>query len=319
MSNFTDELQAAIDKKKSFVCVGLDPRLNRIPGHIQQRVVTEYGHTREAVGRIILEFNRGIIDAVAEYVPVVKPQVAFYEQYGHHGIKAYEETIKYAQKKGLLVIADAKRNDIGSTAKAYADGYLGEIDFWGEPKLGFGADALTVNGYLGIDGIQPFIDACNRYDKGIFILVRTSNPSAGDLQDLTVSGEKLYEVMAELVDLWGEAAQGNNGYSAIGAVVGATYPQEAQELRDIMDKGYFLVPGYGAQGAGAKEVIPAFNDDGYGAIVNSARGIIFAYQREPFKDKFSSKQYKKATEAAVKEMKQDINETLAEHDKLPWE
>ncbi|SKA02429.1 orotidine-5'-phosphate decarboxylase [Selenihalanaerobacter shriftii] len=318
MSNFTDKLKAAIDEKESFVCVGLDPRLNRIPDHIKEEVVKEYGKTKEAVAEIFIKFNKGIIDAVHQHVPIVKPQIAFYEQYGHQGIRAYEETIKYAQKKGLLVIADAKRNDIGSTAQAYADGYLGEVDFWEESEFGFGADALTVNGYLGIDGIQPFIDSCEDYGKGIFILVRTSNPSAGDLQDLETDNGKVYETMAELVNDWRIESKGKNGYSAVGAVVGATYPQEAEELREVMKESYFLVPGYGAQGAGAKEVIPAFNEDGYGAVVNSARGIIFAYERKPWQEQFSAEEYQEASQAAVKAMRNDINETLDEYGKLPW-
>lgn len=318
MSNFTTRLKTAIEEKKSFVCVGLDPRLNRIPEQIKEEIAAEYGKTKEAVGRIFLEFNQAIIDAVADYAPAVKPQIAFYEQYGHQGIKAYEETIEYAKKKGLLVIGDAKRNDIGSTAKAYADGHLGEVDFWQERETGYGADALTVNGYLGSDGIDPFVEACSQQGKGIFVLVRTSNSSAGELQDLEVDGKKIYEVMAELVNRWGEDIKDKDGFSAVGAVIGATYPEEAEELREIMQDVYFLVPGYGAQGAGAKEVVPSFKDDGYGAIVNSARGIIFAYQREPWKDRFSADEYQKAAQAAVKYMKEDINTALNEAGKLPW-
>ncbi|MBM7624283.1 orotidine-5'-phosphate decarboxylase [Sporohalobacter salinus] len=318
MSSFIERLNTAIKEKRSFVCVGLDPRLNRIPDQIKEEVVAKYGKTKEAVGRIFFEFNRGIIDVVADYVPAVKPQIAFYEQYGYQGIKAYEETIEYAKKRGLLVIGDAKRNDIGSTAKAYADGHLGEVDFWQESEVGYGADALTVNGYLGSDGIDPFVEACKQYGKGVFVLVRTSNPSAGELQDLKVDDEKIYKVMSRLVNNWGEEIKDKNGFSAVGAVVGATYPEEARELRKMMKNAYFLVPGYGAQGAGAKEVVPSFRDDGYGAIVNSARGIIFAYQRDPWKDRFSAAEYQKASQAAVKYMREDINTALAEAGKLPW-
>ncbi|ADL12431.1 orotidine-5'-phosphate decarboxylase [Acetohalobium arabaticum] len=318
MSNFTTRLKAKIEEKKSFVCVGLDPRLNRIPEQIKEEIVAEYGKTKEAVGKIFLEFNQGIIDAVADYAAAVKPQIAFYEQYGHQGIKAYEETIEYAKKKDLLVIGDAKRNDIGSTAKAYADGHLGEVDFWEEAEVGYGADALTVNGYLGSDGIDPFVEACNQQGKGIFVLVRTSNPSAGELQDLEADNKRIYEVMAELVNDWGEDIKDEDGFSAVGAVIGATYPEEAEELREIMGNAYFLVPGYGAQGAGAKEVVPSFKDGGYGAIVNSARGIIFAYQREPWKDRFSADEYQEAAQAAVEYMREDINTALNEAGKLPW-
>ncbi|MCK8825323.1 orotidine-5'-phosphate decarboxylase [Fuchsiella alkaliacetigena] len=318
MKNFIDKLQTAIDEKQSFVCVGLDPRLEQIPTEVKEEIIAKYGQSKEAVGKILLKFNKGIIDAVENYVPVVKPQIAFYEQYGFEGIKAYEETIKYAQQKGLLVIGDAKRNDIGSTAKAYAAGHLGEVSFAEESDLGFKADALTVNGYLGSDGIKPFVDVCDRYQKGIFVLVRTSNPSAGELQDLEVEGKKIYEVMAELVNQWGAESIGDCGYSAIGAVVGATYPQEAERLRELMPASYFLVPGYGAQGGGAEDVVPAFNEDGYGAIVNSARGIIFAYNRQPWQEEYTSAQYQQVAEAAVQAMREDINSTLAKYDKLPW-
>ncbi|MGM0471247.1 MAG: orotidine-5'-phosphate decarboxylase [Bacillota bacterium] len=318
MAGFIDRLEEKIREKESFVCVGLDPRLNRIPSQIKEDIVVKLGKTKEAVGEIFLEFNRGIIDAIADYAPAVKPQIAFYEQYGYHGIKAYQETIKYAQEQGLLVIGDAKRNDIGSTAKAYADGHLGKVDFWDESELGYGADALTVNGYLGSDGIDPFLDSCNQHDRGIFVLVRTSNPSAGELQDLEVDNEKIYEKMAQLVNQWGAKTKDGDGFSAVGAVVGATYPKEAAQLRELMSDAYFLVPGYGAQGAGAQEVVPSFKEDGYGAIVNSARGIIFAYEREPWQDKFTEAEYQAAAKAAVKYMREDINQALADNGQLPW-
>lgn len=312
--NFADRLMGKIDKKKSHVCVGLDPRLNRIPEEIREKAVEKYGHTLKAVAESFLEFNKGIIDAVKDYAPIVKPQMAFYEQYGHQGVKAFEKTVLYAKKQGLLVITDAKRNDIGSTAKAYADGHLGSPDFWEGEVLESKADSLTVTPYLGSDGIKPFVQSSLRYDKGIFTLVKTSNPSSGELQDLkTEEGELIYEKIAKLVAQWGEEVVGERGYSSIGAVVGATYPKEAKSLREIMKNNYFLVPGYGAQGGGAEDVLPCFNEDGYGAVVNSSRGIIFAYQNEEY-----SADYQKAAKEAVQQMRDDINITLDKADKLSF-
>ncbi len=312
--NFIDRLMDKIDQKQSHVCVGLDPRLAQIPRAIKEKAVKEHGKTRAAVGVAFLEFNRGIIDAVAEYVPVIKPQMAFYEQYGSAGVKAFEDTISYAKDAGLLVIADAKRNDIGSTAKAYANAYLGTADFWPDATLINKADSLTVTPYLGSDGIDPFIKNCQGFGKGIFVLVKTSNPSSGELQDLiTTQGERIYEHLAELVVDWGQQVTGQRGYSSVGAVVGATYPTEAKKLREIMKNNYFLVPGYGAQGGGAKDVLPCFNEDGYGAVVNSSRGIIFAYMKDTF-----SNDYQQAAQEAVIAMKQDINKSLADVNKLAW-
>ncbi|GAB6138496.1 orotidine-5'-phosphate decarboxylase [Halanaerobaculum tunisiense] len=301
--NFADQLIDEVLAKQSHVCVGLDPRLNRIPAEIKEKAVKQYGKTPEAVAEAFLDFNQGIIDAVKDHVPVVKPQMAFYEQYGYQGVKAFEETVAYAKEQGLLVITDAKRNDIGSTAKAYATGYLEGP-----------TDSLTVTPYLGADGIKPFLDYCHQ-DKGIFILVKTSNPSAAELQDLKVEeGELVYEKLAQLVVEWSKGTIGNQGYSAVGAVVGATYPQEAKNLRQLMKQNYFLVPGYGAQGGGAKDVLPCFNEDGLGAIVNSSRGINFAYQNDDY-----SADYQQAAKEAVIKMKEDINSALEKADKIAWE
>ena len=311
--NFADRLMDKIDEKRSHVCVGLDPRLNQIPTEITDQAVKEYGATLEAVYHSILEFNKGIIDAIADYAPAVKPQMAFYEQYGHWGVKAFEDTVAYAKESGLLVINDAKRNDIGSTAQAYADGHLGSPKFWGEQKLESNSDSLTVTPYLGSDGINPFVETCRNYDKGIFVLVKTSNPSSHELQDLESGGVKIYEQMAQLVSQWGAEVVGTRGYSAVGAVVGATYPEEAAKLREIMKQSYFLVPGYGAQGGTAEDVLASFNDDGYGAIINSSRGIIFAYQKEEYSD-----DYQEAAREAVIEMKEAINQALAEAGKISW-
>ncbi|MDP3975756.1 MAG: orotidine-5'-phosphate decarboxylase [bacterium] len=291
--HFADELIARI-KNTSPICVGLDPRLDQIPQHIVQDAPTP--------GAAVLEFNKGIIDAVHDLVPIVKPQVAFYEMLGLDGLAALSQTILYAQDKGLLVLIDAKRNDIGSTAEAYAHAYLDkEGDLVG--------DALTVNAYLGYDGIKPFLENCQKNDKGIFILVKTSNSSSGDLQDRNVDDANLpvYELMGQFVDSWGQDLIGQSGYSSVGAVVGATYPQEAAKLRELMPHAIFLVPGYGAQGGAAADVKPCFKADGTGAIVNNSRGIIFAYEKS---DTFGPEQYKKAARKAAEKMKVDLESAL---------
>ncbi|WP_027340330.1 orotidine-5'-phosphate decarboxylase [Halonatronum saccharophilum] len=312
--NFIDRLIEEVDRKKSHICVGLDPRLNQIPGEIRDWAKDKYGATIEGATKAIEVFNRGIIDAVKGYVPAVKPQIAFYEQYGYLGIRAYEETVAYAKDQGLLLVGDAKRNDIGSTAEAYAKGHLGKAEFWGD-YIESKADSLTITPYLGSDGIEPFLKRCKEFDRGVFILVKTSNPSSGELQDLTLEGgEKVYQKLARLVNMWGESLVGERGYSSVGAVVGATYPQEAKVLREIMRNNYFLVPGYGAQGGGGEDVVPTFNDNGYGALVNSSRGIIFAYQKEGYSD-----DYKEAAKESVIAMRDDINNALAKAGKLSWD
>lgn len=304
MKNFADRLNEQIKAKGSAICVGLDPRMNQIPKHITQASAKEHNDPFVAAAAAIIEFNKGIIDAVHDLVSCVKPQVAFYEIFGAPGMQAYKETIDYAQSKDLIVIADCKRNDIGSTAKAYADAYLGMADVYGESRAAFDADALTVTPYLGYDGIKPFIDNCREFGKGIFVLVKTSNPSSGDLQDLELKeGGQVYEIMGQLVDSWGANDIGESGYSFAGAVVGATYPKQAEKLREIMPNAIFLVPGYGAQGGGVEDVKPCFKEDGTGAIVNSSRGIIFAYEKD---ENYSEKEYAEAARAAVEGMKKDL-------------
>lgn len=309
-THFADRLVEAIKKKGSPICVGLDPRFEQIPGAIRAKHIKKKAHSFEAAADAIVEFNQGIIDAVADLVPVVKPQFAFYAQYGFSGVWAFEETVKYAQEKGLLVIADAKSNDIGSTATAYANAFLGETDLLGNAKaVPVGADALTVNAYLGYDGIKPFIEVCHKRGKGIFVLVKTSNPSSGDLQDVAVSEKKIpaYELMAQFTESWGADEIGSSGYSSVGVVVGATYPAEAAKLRKLLPHAYFLVPGYGAQGGGAKDALPCFNKDGLGAIVNSSRGIIYAYEKSGAKEE----DYGKAAREAVLGMKKDLENAIA--------
>src|SRR3989338_4434511 len=284
--NFSDKLLRAVEEKQNSVCVGLDPRFSEIPFFIVQEQIKKYGKTLDAIGASIFHFNKKIIDAIANIVCVVKPQLAFYECYGIAGMKAFISTIQYAKKKGLLVIADGKRNDISSTAQAYAEGYLGEVDFFDQKKKIFDADALTITPYLGSDGILPFVEQCNRHGKGIFVLVKTSNKSSGEIQNLSMNKKYLYEHIANLVRNWGMLSQGSGTYSNVGAVVGATFPKEAALLRKIMPEQIFLVPGYGAQGATAKDVVHCFNKDRTGAIINASRSIIFAC-KNPKDDRFT--------------------------------
>lgn len=303
--HFADRLIAAIKSKGNPVCVGIDPRLDQIPEFLKAIQTTIHGETMAAAAGSFLEFGKGIIDAVADLVPCVKPQMAFYEQYGAAGIKAFEETCAYATSKGLVVIADGKRNDIGTTAEAYANAYLGEVPLF-EGEVGespFKVDALTVTPYLGYDGIKPFAEACRKKGKGMFVLVKTSNPSSGDLQDQILETKmKNYQLMAHLLESWGADDVGESGYSFMGAVVGATHPVQAGELRKLLPQTIFLVPGYGAQGAGAKEVKPCFNKDGLGVIVNSSRGIIFAYQQPGYAERFAPENYADAAREAAATM-----------------
>lgn len=306
--HFADRLIEAVKTKGNAICVGLDPRLNQIPMYLKEKALSEEKSPTKAAADAILEFNKGIIDATYDIVPVMKPQIAFYEIFGSDGVWAYQETLKYAKEKGIVTIADAKRNDIGSTAAAYATAFLGETEiFEGENEVVmpmFDADSITVNAYLGWDGIKPFLEEGAKYGKGIFALVKTSNPSSGDLQDIELKdGMPVYEYMGHLMESWGSDFIGKSGYSSCGAVVGATYPKQAQVLRRVMPKTIFLVPGYGAQGGGAEDVKPCFNSDGLGAIVNSSRGITFAYEKM---DEFDEKSYAEAARKACENMRDDL-------------
>ena len=314
MKNFADKLIEAVKAKGNPICVGLDPRLNKIPKYLKDAALDGNKTPTEAAADAIIAFNEGIIDAVADIVPVVKPQIAFYEMFGHQGIRAYEHTLRYAKDKGLVTIADAKRNDIGSTAVAYAQAFLGEVEmFEGEHEVVmpiFDADSLTVTPYLGWDGVRPFVEECAKYGKGIFTLVKTSNPSSGDLQDLILSSHQelpLHEIVGSLVDSWGLDHVGDSGYSCVGCVVGATYPEQAKKLRKIMPNSIFLVPGYGAQGGGAADVVPCFNEDGLGAVVNSSRGIIHAYEKL---DGFDERTFAEASRKACEMMAEDLRSAL---------
>lgn len=302
--HFADRLNAAIKHKKSVICVGLDPRLEQIPEFIKNRARKEHKNALTAAAEAVLEFNKGIIDAVADLVPVVKPQIAFYEQYGHEGMRAFEETLWYARDKGVLTIADIKRGDIGSTAEAYARAFLGKVNLFGDEVFSFDADAVTVAPYLGWDGIKPFVEQARKHGKGLFILVKTSNASSGDLQDLEMKdSSSVYEIMGGYLDSWGADEMGESDYSFVGAVVGATYPEQAKKLRALMPKNIFLVPGYGAQGGTAQDVKPCFNEDGTGAVVNSSRGIIFAWEDT---DTFTEKDYGEAARDAVIKMQKEL-------------
>lgn len=305
-TNFTDRLIEAVKQKGAPICVGLDPRLANIPNFLKEEAISKKGRSPEAAAEVFLKFNKGIIDAVYDLVPAIKPQLAFYLQYGFAGFRAFEETCKYAHEKGLIVIADAKCNDIGFTAEAYAATFIGETDIFGEKISLLDCDAVTVNPYLGYDGIKPFIEVCKKRGKGIFVLVKTSNHSSGDLQDrITTDKFTNYETMAHFIESWGADEIGENGYSSIGAVVGATHPREAKKLREIMPHAYFLVPGYGAQGGKAQDVKACFGSDGLGAIVNSSRDIIFAWQREQSQT-LGERLYGKAAREAVLNMKKDF-------------
>ena len=290
------------------ICVGLDPNLSFIPEGIKKRAFSELGETPEGAGKAVFEFNKGIIDAVYDIIPAVKPQIAMYEQFGIPGLKAFADTVSYCHEKGLLVIGDIKRGDIGNTSLSYAKAHIGEIEIGGKKHRIFDEDFCTVNPYLGSDGVKPFIDVCRESDAGIFVLVKTSNASSGEFQDRECDGKPVYEIVAEYVASWGGELK--SGYSDVGAVVGATYPEMGKRLREIMPHSYILVPGYGAQGGKAEDLKGFFNKDGLGAIVNSSRGIIAAYRSEGYKDRFDEEAYADAARQAVMDMTEDINGSI---------
>lgn len=280
-----DNLIKKIIQMKNPTVAGLDPNLLYVPDYIKDSYLNEFEDPLEGASMAILEFNKGLIDALCDIVPAVKPQCAYYEMYGYHGIKALYETMAYAKEKGMYVITDGKRNDIGATMEAYATAHLGKTLINDTLVEAFKADALTVNGYLGTDGIEPLIKVCKEYDKSIYVLVKTSNKSSGELQDRLIDGKPVYEIMGEMCENWGKDTITKYGYSQVGAVVGATYPEQLKELREKMPHTFFLVPGYGAQGGGAKDVSYAFDEKGLGAIVNSSRAIMCAYKKEGIDEK----------------------------------
>ena len=298
-----------IQKTKAPIVVGLDPMLSYVPEHIQKKAFAEYGETLEGAAEAIWQFNKEIVDKTYDLIPAVKPQIAMYEQFGIEGLKAYKKTVDYCKSKDLVVIGDIKRGDIGSTSAAYAVGHLGKVQVGSKTYAGFDEDFATVNPYLGSDGVKPFIDVCKQENKGLFILVKTSNPSSGEFQDQKIDGKPLYELVGEKVAQWGEEHMGESGYSYVGTVVGATYPKQGEILRKVMPKSFSLVPGYGAQGGKGKDLVHFFNEDGLGAIVNSSRGIIAAYKQEAYA-KFGAENFGDASRAAVEAMIADIQGAL---------
>ena len=299
-----EKLVSRIKKLNAPIVVGLDPTLNFVPKFLLDKAINEKGETLEAATDAVFEFNKKIVDAVYDLIPAVKPQIAMYEQFGIPGLMAYKKTLDYCHEKGLLVIGDAKRGDIGSTSTAYAIGHLGKVKIGSTEIAPIDADFLTINPYMGSDSVVPFVEECKKNDKGLFILVKTSNPSSGEFQDQKVGEKAVYELVGKKVDEWGLDTV-KEGYSDVGAVVGATYPEMGKVLREIMPKAYILVPGYGAQGGTAAELKPFFNKDGLGAIVNSSRGIIAAYKQEKYAE-FGAESFAEAARAAVIDMKNDI-------------
>ncbi len=328
MVNFADSLLREIDAKQSPICVGLDPVVHRIPEGLRLQVMREYWSrfdTQElspdvaikATAELFFRFNKAIIDATHELVPAFKPQSAHYEKLGAEGVRALADTIKYVKEKGCIAVLDAKRQDIGKTANAYADAYLGHTELIDFSRTSmFDADAITIGPYLGSDSVSEFVNACEGFGKGAFVLVRTSNKSAGELQGVTTdSARPLYAETAGLVHEWGESLRGHRGFSSLGAVVGATYPEDAVVCRELMPHTIFLVPGYGSQNAKGDDVMPNFKKGGYGAVVNSASDITFAYQRQPYEGRFND--YTDAARAAVQDMKEDILCAMERSGKLP--
>ena len=303
-----NKLVQNIKKTNAPIVVGLDPMLSYIPEQVQKKAFAEFGETLEGAAEAIWQFNKEIVDKTYDLIPAVKPQIAMYEQFGIPGLVAFKRTVDYCKEKGLVVIGDIKRGDIGSTSAAYAVGHVGRVQVGSKSYAPFDEDFVTVNPYLGSDGVDPFVKVCKEEKKGIFVLVKTSNPSSGEFQDQLIDGKPLYELVGEKVAAWGEQHMGDE-YSYVGAVVGATYPEMGKVLRKVMPKSYILVPGYGAQGGKGKDLVHFFNEDGLGAIVNSSRGIIAAYKQEAYA-KFGAENFGDASRAAVEDMVADIRASL---------
>ena len=306
--NAIDNLIEKIKETNSPIVMGLDPRYEMIPDIVRKK----YTNDLEGISKAILEYNKELINNTYDIIPAIKPQLAFYEMFGIEGMKAFKETCEYAKEKGMIVIADAKRGDIGSTAKGYSNAYLGKTTIGKEEIEVFkNIDFLTVNPYMGIDSIKPFIEDCIKYDKGIFVLVKTSNPSSGELQDLKLeNGQTVYEHLAELVEEWGKEIRGKYNYSSVAAVVGATYPKQLEEIRKKAPHTYFLIPGYGAQGGKAEDIALGFDANGLGGIVNASRSLMCAYKTEEWKEKYSEEEYGKATRAEAMKMKDELNRAI---------
>lgn len=308
--NMINKLNEKIKKTGAPIVVGLDPMLKYVPEFIRKQAFAEYGETLEGAAEAVWQYNKGIVDAVYDLIPAVKPQIAMYEQFGIPGMAAFKKTVDYCKEKDLVVIGDIKRGDIGSTSEAYAVGHLGKVQVGSNSYCGFDEDFATVNPYLGSDGVKPFMKVCKEEKKGIFVLVKTSNPSSGEFQDRLIDGKPLYEIVGEQVNAWGAECMPESGnYSYVGAVVGATYPEQGKLLRKVMPHTLILVPGYGAQGGKGADLVHFFNEDGLGAIINSSRGIIAAYQQEQYAH-FGEKGYADASRAAVLAMREDIAQAL---------
>ena len=305
--NAIDKLINKIKDTNNPTVMGLDPRYDMLP----KCVTDKYPKTLEGVSKAIIEYNKALIDATYDIIPAIKPQLAFYEMFGIPGMVAFEETCKYAKEKGMIIIADNKRGDIGSTAQGYSNAYLGRTPIGEIEEAVYDVEFITVNPYMGTDCVKPFIEDCKKYDKGIFILVKTSNPSSGELQDVKIEiGEEVYKKVAELVEKWGEELRGEYGYSSIAAVVGATYPKQLQELRELAPHTYFLIPGYGAQGGKASDIALGFDKNGLGGIVNASRSLMCAYKSEKWKNKFKEEEYAQATRAEALRMRDELKEEL---------
>lgn len=307
MKNAIDILIDKIKETNNPTVMGLDPRYDMLPECVRNK----YDASLEGACEVILEYNKALIDATCDIVPAVKPQVAFYEMFGIEGMRVFNETCKYAKEKGMVVIADCKRGDIGSTAQGYSNAFLGKTPIGGNEVEIFNVDFVTVNPYMGTDCVKPFVDDCKKYNKGIFVLVKTSNKSSGELQDLVLeNGKKIYETVAELVNEWGKDLVGEYGYSSVSSVVGATYPEQLEELRKIMPTSYFLIPGYGAQGGKASDIALGFDNNGLGGIVNASRSLMCAYKSDLWKDKFAEQDYAQATRAEALRMRDELNSAI---------
>ena len=307
MKNAIDMLIEKIKETKNPTVIGLDPRYEMLP----RAVTDKYSQNLEGVAKAIIEYNKNIIDEICDIIPAIKPQIAFYEMYGIPGMEAFAETCKYAKQKGMIVIADIKRGDIGSTAQGYSNAYLGKTKIGEKEESLYDIDFVTVNPYMGTDCVKPFVEDCKKYNKGLFVLVKTSNPSSGELQDQKLeNGEEVYTRVAKLVENWGEELRGEYNYSSIAVVVGATYPQQLQEIRKIAPHTYFLIPGYGAQGGKAEDIALGFDENGSGGIVNASRSLMCAYRTEMWKDKFEEKDYAKATRAEAIRMRDELNSAI---------
>ena len=306
--NAIDNLIEKIKKTENPTVMGLDPRYEMLP----KCVTNKYSKDLNGVSQAIIEFNKQLIDATYDIIPAVKPQIAFYEMYGIPGMEAFEETCKYAKEKGMVVIADIKRGDIGSTAAGYSNAFLGRTQIGEEEKSIYDVEFVTVNPYMGTDCIKPFIEDCKKYNKGIFILVKTSNPSSGELQDLKLESQKeVYLQVAELVEKWGEELRGNYQYSSVAAVVGATYPEQLKQIRKVAPHTYFLIPGYGAQGGKASDIALGFDENGLGGIINASRSLMCAYKSENWKDKCTEEEYFKATRLEAIRMRDELNQAIS--------